>query len=378
MDMTTPTSNRLANLPVAFFSMVMGLSGLTIGWEQVQSLLALDLGITPWLLGTTGTIFSLLALLYALKLLLHRQSVVHELRHPVKINFFPTISMSLLLLAIATLPISAAASEPLWIAGTALHLLLTLYIVSVWIHHEHFQIHHMNPAWFIPAVGNVLVPIAGVPLGYADISWFFFSIGILFWLILMVIVFNRVLFHHPIEAHLMPTLFILIAPPAVGFIAYLKLAGELDAFARILYFAGLFLTLLLFTQIGRFLGLRFFLSWWAYSFPLAAIGIASLALFGQTTQGFYLMLGVGLITLLSGIVLVLLTQTAMAIWRHAICLPEHPTPAPPSSTPSNLVPRLLVLLVLLSTFAVGPWLAIQYGPAEPLSTPVGMAASTTR
>lgn len=38
---------------------------------------------------------------------------------------------------------------------------------------------------------------------------------------------------------------------------------------------GLFLTLLLFTQIGRFARLQFALSWWAYSFPLAAITIAS-------------------------------------------------------------------------------------------------------
>ena len=367
MENTFHTANRLANLPVSFFSMVMGLSGLTIGWEKVQSLLTLDLGLTPWLLGTTGTIFRLLVLLYTLKLLLHRDSVVRELHHPVKINFFPTISMSLLLLAIAVLPVSTAVSEPLWIAGTGLHLLFTLYIVSVWIHHEHFQIHHMNPAWFIPAVGNVLVPIAGVSLGYVDVSWFFFSIGILFWLILLVIVFNRVLFHHPIESHLMPTLFILIAPPAVGFIAYLKLVGELDSFGRILYFAGLFLTLLLFTQIRRFLGLRFFLSWWAYSFPLAAIGIASLTLFVQTDQAFYLQLGTGLITLLSGVVVVLLTQTAMAIGRRAICVAEHapataPASHPPVNPPSGRVIRWLIVAALVLTFAAGVWMAMCFAP----------------
>ncbi|MTW22400.1 SLAC1 anion channel family protein [Allochromatium palmeri] len=367
MENTSHTVTRLANFPVSFFSMVMGLSGLTIGWEKVQSLLALDLGLTPWLLGTTGTIFGLLVLIYALKLLLHREAVIRELHHPVKINFFPTISMSLLLLAIACLPVSTALSQPLWIAGTGLHLLFTLYIVSVWIHHEHFQIHHMNPAWFIPAVGNVLVPIAGVSLGYVDVSWFFFSIGILFWLILLVIVFNRVLFHHPIESHLMPTLFILIAPPAVGFIAYLKLVGELDSFGRILYFAGLFLTLLLFTQIRRFLGLRFFLSWWAYSFPLAAIGIASLTLFTQTDQAFYLQLGTGLITLLSGVVVVLLTQTLMAIGRQAICVAEHapataPASHPPVNPPSGRVIRWLIVALLVLTFAAGVWLAMAFAP----------------
>ncbi|QGU33615.1 SLAC1 anion channel family protein [Thermochromatium tepidum] len=363
MENMSHTETRLANFPISFFSMIMGLSGLTIGWEKVQVLLGLDLGLTPWLLGTTASLFALLVLIYLLKLLLHRASVVRELRHPVKINFFPTLSMSLLLLAIAFLPVSASVSAPLWMIGSGLHLLFTLYIVSVWIHHEHFQIHHMNPAWFIPAVGNVLVPIAGVPLGYGDLSWFFFSIGILFWLILLVIVFNRVLFHHPLEAHLMPTLFILIAPPAVGFIAYLKLVGEIDSFGRILYFAGLFLTLLLFTQIPRFLGLRFFLSWWAYSFPLAAIGIASLTLFDKTKQAFYLQLGTGLVALLSGVVVVLLVQTAIAIWRRAICVADHgPAPAAQPTHPPRLFIPWLIVFALLLAFAAGVWLAMSFAP----------------
>jgi tellurite resistance protein len=169
----------------------------------------------------------------------------------------------------------------------------------------------------------VLVPIAGVPLGYADLSWFFFSIGILFWLILLVIVFNRVLFHQPIEAHLMPTLFILIAPPAVGFIAYLQLAGELDSFARILYFFGLFLTLLLFTQVGRFIKLKFFLSWWAYSFPLAAISIATFVMAERTGHSVYLYLGMGLLALLTAIIVLLVILTLVAVYRRRICVTEH-------------------------------------------------------
>ncbi len=199
-----------------------------------------------------------------------------------------------------------------------LHLAFTLYVVNVWMHHEHFKIQHMNPAWFIPAVGNVLVPVAGVPLGYVDVSWFFFSVGMLFWVMLMTIIFYRVLFHDPIDERLLPTLFILIAPPAVGFIAYSRLVPELDPFARVLYYGGLFLTLLLFTQAGRFLRLRFFLSWWAYSFPLAAISIASLVMFERSGTDLYRYLGLGLLTLLTGIVAILLVRTG-----HRRLAPGH-------------------------------------------------------
>ena len=154
-------------------------------------------------------------------------------------------------------------------------------------------------------------------------SWFFFSIGMLFWVILMTIIFYRVLFHHPIDQRLMPTLFILIAPPAVGFIAYLRLAGEVDAFARVLYYSGLFLTLLLFTQVGRFARLGFFLSWWAYSFPLAAISIASMLMYEQTSGLAFAWIGGGLLTILTLVVALLVFRTAKAALGRRICVPGH-------------------------------------------------------
>jgi tellurite resistance protein len=155
---TQSQPSRLASFPIAFFAMVMGLAGLTIVWEKAQRSFAMDLGINPWLAGLTATVFAILLLAYLTKVLRYRAAVVQELRHPVKLNFFPTVSISTILLAIASAPVAPVLTEPLWIMGAALHLLLTLYVMNVWIHHEHLQVHHMNPAWFIPAVGNLLVP----------------------------------------------------------------------------------------------------------------------------------------------------------------------------------------------------------------------------
>lgn len=318
-----PSSSRLEYFPISFFAMVMGLSGLTIGWEKAQHVLGWQLGISPWLAGSALLIFALLALLYGTKVLRFRAAVLAELRHPVKLNFFPAISISLLLLSIAFLHLQPELSRWLWYVGTLLHLGLTFYVINVWMHHEHLKIPHMNPAWFIPVVGNVLVPVAGVGFGFVDLSWFFFSFGMLFWILLLANVFNRILFHDPIDERLLPTLFILIAPPAVGFIAYSRLVPEIDTFARMLYFSGLFLTLLLLTQAPRFLRLKFFLSWWAYSFPLAAISIASFVMAERSGTLFYRDLGLGLLVLLTLIVILLLVKTALAVKRGGICVPGH-------------------------------------------------------
>lgn len=230
------TDSRLANLPVAFFAAVMGLSGVTLAWLKGHHVL--DLGNawipTTFAVAAAGSFVALLGL-YAAKLLLHRSHVADEYRHPVRLHFVPTISISTILLSIVALGVWPAAALPLFFIGVPLHLALTFLVLDSWFNRSHFQPAHLNPAWFIPIVGNVLVPLSGVPLGYVELSWFFFAIGIVFWLVLFVIITNRVLFHSSIPERLAPTLFIYIAPPAVAFLSYVKLTGEIDATARVLF-----------------------------------------------------------------------------------------------------------------------------------------------
>lgn len=302
--------------------MVMGLSGLAIAWRRAESVFGLDIPVSqgPLLLAVLS--FLVLLGLYGLKVLRFPDAVRSELGHPVQINFFPAVSISFILLAIALIPRFPALGGVLWMLGSGLHLLLTLYVMGVWIHHQHFEIHHINPAWFIPVVGNCLVPIAGVPLGYGELSWFFFSVGMVFWLLLFAIILYRVLFHNPLPEHLMPTFFILIALPAAGFLGYLQLTGGLDPFARVLYYIGLFLTLLLLTQASRFFGIRYYLSWWAYSFPLAAITIATLVMYEQTGIHAFAAIAWALLTLVTLMVLYLLYRTAQAVRARSICAPQ--------------------------------------------------------
>ncbi len=316
------TALRLPFFPIAAFAIVMGVTGLALAWGRFEQVFALSWSVGQGITVLAGGLFITITLLYSLKLLRHRSAVIKELRHPVKLNFFPAFSISLILLATATLPLWPELSRLLWMVGSALHLLLTLYVMNVWMHHEHFQIQHINPAWFIPVVGNILVPIAGTAHGFYEISWFFFSLGLLFWLVLLTIFFYRVIFHNPLPQRLLPTLFILIAPPAVGFLSYLSLHGELNHFARILYYAGLFTTLLLATQLVRFIGIRFFLSWWAYSFPLAAITLATLTMYARLDLVFFKWLSVILFAVLNLVLLMLLVRTAVAVWRREICVEE--------------------------------------------------------
>jgi len=313
---------RLEHFPVSFFATVMGTSALAIAWKKAHAVAGLPAMVGDLLQWWGLALFIVVLAIYFTKMTLHPGAVRHELGHPIRLNFFPTISISLLLLAALFVEANPALATWVWSLGAALHLGFTVYVMSGWIHHTHYEIKHANPAWFIPVVGNVVVPVAGVSLAPVEISWFFFSIGIVFWGVLQTIVLYRLFFHEPLPARLTPTLFILIAPPAVAFIAYVKLTGGVDAFARILYYAGLFLTLLLASNALRFFRTPFFLSAWAYSFPLAAITIATFVMREKLGGPFFEALSLLLLTVLSLVLAALTVRTFIGVRRGEICQPE--------------------------------------------------------
>jgi tellurite resistance protein len=314
--------SRLAEFPIAFFAVVMGLMGFTLALHAAETALGLGSSASTGALVVGMTAFVAIAALYATKLLRHSSAVQAEWAHPVRLAFFPAFSISLLLIATALLPHSPVVALPIWLAGVLAQAVLTLSVIANWIGTRAFLHAQLSPAWFIPAVGNVLVPVAGTGLGYVETSWLFFSAGLVFWIVLLTLVINRLIFHDPLPERLHPTLVILIAPPAVAFIAYMRLGGEVDAFARILLNAGYVFAAVVATQLPRFRTLPFALSWWALSFPLAALAVASLIFADRAASAGHQVIGLGLVAVLAAVILGLALRTLKAIARQEICRPE--------------------------------------------------------
>lgn len=321
-DAVAPAESRLAHFPVAFFAIVMGLSGLTLALRASEHALQIGGTASSIALFVTIGVFLVIGAFYLVKTLTLTEYVKAEWANPMRIAFFPAISISLLLIATAAAPLWPDISRPVWLVGMVAQGLLTLVVVANWIGHRTFQQMHLTPAWFIPAVGNIVVPVAGVGLGYTDISWLFFSAGLMFWIVLLTLVFNRLVFHDPLPGRMVPTLVILIAPPAVGFVAYLRLGGGLDPFALILLNVGYVFAGIVITQIPKFLKLPYALSWWALSFPIAALAIASLLYAERSGSGAHEAIGLGLVAILTVVVLGLTLRTLKAIAANEICKPE--------------------------------------------------------
>ncbi len=314
-------SDRLQFFPIMMFAIVMGLAGLTLVYKKVSEALFLPSIIYLVMMICTTIIFFIILYFYLLKIMKHKNEVKKEFSHPIRINFFAASSISTLLLSMVYRHNIDLISQSLFFIGAVLHIFFTFYTIKFWINNN-LEMQHSNPAWFIPIVGNLIVPIAGKGFINDSILYFYFSIGIFFWIILFAIILNRIIFHAQFMPKFMPTLFILIAPPAIGFISYIKLTGNLDFFAQILFNLGLFFTILVFVMYKNFINIKFFISWWAFTFPMAAITLATILMYELKNYWFYSFLAYFLMIITTIVVLLVARQTLIHMKKKEICIME--------------------------------------------------------
>ncbi|RXJ86477.1 SLAC1 anion channel family protein [Arcobacter sp. CECT 8985] len=313
-------SNRLAFFPVMMFAIVMGLSGLTIVYEKASELFHIHIYFYLFFKIVTTIVFIAIFVLYIIKTILYFEEVKKEFSHPIRINFFAAISISFLLVS-QLYHNDITISNITFFIGMFLHIFFTFNTLKFWINNN-LEIQHSNPAWFIPIVGNLIVPVVGTTHLDNMFLMFFFSIGIFFWIIMLSIILNRTIFHTQFAPKFMPTLFILIAPPSVGLIAYFKMTLQLDFFSMILFNLGLFFTFLLFFMYKNFVKIKFFISWWAFTFPLATITLATSLMYEVTRKNIYQYFSYLFIFILTFVVFIVAYKTIIHMLNKQICILE--------------------------------------------------------
>ncbi|WP_244537124.1 SLAC1 anion channel family protein [Methylobacterium pseudosasicola] len=287
---------RFEYLPVALFGSVMGLTGLSAAWR----LAAARYGVPELIADAIGWIalatFLALAFAYVTKAVTAWPSVVAEFRHPVAGNLFGTVLISLLLLPLVLVRLNPLVAKAMWIMAAIGMVAFAWLIVSRWMTSRQ-QVAHATPAWIVPVVGLLDVPLAmpALDLPYTQTpSLFALSIGLFFAVPLFSLIFARLAFEEPLAPAMRPTLLILVAPFTVGFSSLVATLGRIDALAEGLFLIGLFVFAVL---VGVLRDLPrccpFRVSWWAVSFPAAATAVAALryAAFRQAAPADALALG---------------------------------------------------------------------------------------
>ncbi len=290
-------------MPIRFAPAVMSLFGLALAWRALS-----DLG--GWESGF-GRLISIGALLLGLvtfgSIVLHQfqKGALRETFENPQLRVLPAcLTVGLMLLSALLAPhMPRLGNAMIWIAALG-HFLLLAWLINGWFRGG-LAVEIISPVWFIPVVGNIVVPVGAMASGEVMLAWFGFSIGIVLWLMLLPIVFFRLIHGKPMPDELESTQMVLVAPPAIGSVSWSLLAGDQAVVPGVVLLSvAFFLMLTMVPMVLRVISRPFVPANWAFGFPLAALstGLATYSILLERD----ILMGVGLV--------ILLLVSALILW----------------------------------------------------------------
>lgn len=320
-----PNAPKLKFLYPGWYAVVMGLAGLSLAWHRAVPLMGDGAGAAAMVIGAlAAAVFVLLLVLTAWRGFSHAEAWAEDRRHPVRHTFIAALPIAALLVAtaaVATLGPSVPA-DGLWWVGSLSQLYVTVWVLARWWRGNQaggLQWAGVTPALFIPIVGNVLAPLAGVPLGHVEWAAAQFGIGLMFWPLAMALIVSRVAIAGLWPERLRPTVFIFIAPPAVVGLSSLQLGAPL-VLGWVLWGMALFSLLWAASQARLIAAQPFGLPHWGMSFPLAAFAALTLRL--AQPGGLMAVLGPLTLALASLVIAGLVLGTLRGLRNGSLLAPE--------------------------------------------------------
>ncbi|XP_059285066.1 S-type anion channel SLAH1-like [Lycium ferocissimum] len=237
---------------------------------------------TAFILLWSLALFSLasLSLLYLFRVIFHFERVKSEFLHHVGVNylFAPWISWLVLLQATPFFKPKEAYFLLLWWIFVIPIVALDIKIYGQWITKgKRFLSGVANPTSQLSVIGNLVGARAAAQMGWNECALFLFAIGMSHYLVLFVTLYQRLPGSSSIPAMLRPVFFLFLATPSMASLAWDSIYGKFDISSKMLFFLSLFLFLSLVSRPALFNRSmrKFNISWWAYSFPLTVLAMAS-------------------------------------------------------------------------------------------------------
>lgn len=281
-------------LPNTGFGIGMGLAGQAILWKAIVTSELINVAIARMMLLGFWTaclmVTSLCTVLYLRKALFHFPLVQDEMSSASRIHFF---NMPHLIAMMLTIAVPEGPPFPMLVSGQATgrvivyslclasQLYATSFIYELWLFSAVHKISCSTPMFFLSTVGWFLLAVLGEELQIGvlvgmSIPTFCLSIGMMTYVMVLIAVLNGL--HDNIKNKGSPALFLMIAPPSVGVVAFDLMEGTPEFSTSSQLLLGWCLGLALFLiRLGPKIAQRppCLGTYWAYVFPLAAFANAA-------------------------------------------------------------------------------------------------------
>lgn len=306
-------------------------------------------------------LFLVILIPWTLRLFMFPEAVRQDLNHPIAASFFPTMPIAIVVIALDLLKypelfFNRSTSEELafwlWLIG-AVGIYVAGFIVLPRIYQsDTIELSHANFGWFIPPVANLLIPVGGLELAMVFperfeltflISMVSLGIGLVLFVFVGALVYQRYVLESLPPSKFAATSFIAIAPTAIISVVLFKLMLLFEAgtpidlspeAVRAFSVLGILvawgfsawafvIAVVIVASYVRNLDLPYALSWWAYTFPLGALAVATGVAWKVTGfESIHWFYG-GVVVVLFGVWITVATQTAIAVWTGKVLESPH-------------------------------------------------------
>ena len=274
----------IRNLSIGYVFPLLGVAGLTdmffYGWQLA--------GINRYVWRSLAVLLGCLYLTFwctqIVRAWLIPQVLLRELRHPhLRYSFMLVLGVPLLSIDFMA-TVSVEYSHAIYWICAPLVLVATLVFVHDWVQ-QPMTFDIFNASWLIGVI-IMMVSAFELPIAYpdlAELAWLWLAFGLFMWFIIMILVFARLFFSAPLPDSQRPTLFLMMSTCAIACAAIIfqdpqainEFVGPLSTAGEFLFWLTNFLALLCYFLLARayFCRMPFNMSYWAISFPSAALAL---------------------------------------------------------------------------------------------------------
>ncbi len=263
-----PTVSRI---PLITFGIPLGLAGLAGVWGAVADALGISraFGEVFWIASAVAWLWLLVA--HTVRGARSRESVLDELRHPAHGPVAALVPVVGMLLGAHLYEHWAIGGVILTVASMVVTALYAGWILSFWFQ-GNLKLESVHGGYFVPIVsGGLVAAVAAAAIDLLPLAIAALAVGVFAYVVLFGVLAARMALHPGLAAPLLPSLAILVAPPAVAGMGWFAISGEIGGPVG-LALAGLtaLMALMQLALAPRFVKLPFSIGFWSFTFPYAA------------------------------------------------------------------------------------------------------------
>ncbi|MFJ3407383.1 transporter [Promicromonospora sp. NPDC090134] len=275
--MTQATAGRSAvtatsRIPLNTLAVALGVAGVAETWSAASAVVELPPAVPQVFWGTAAVAMVWLITAHVVRGIRVKSPLKDQLRHPAQGPLAAIVPVIGMLLGSDLVTWSPVAGTVLVLVSLTAASVFAGWLVSTWTA-GHIELGALHGGYLLPTVaGGFVAASAADAIGLRALGWAAFGVASLFWVVMTTLLIARLISRPPLPDALVPTLAVVVAPPAVGGLALFALTDHVST-PLSLAFAGLtaILAMAQIALIPRYRRLSFTLGFWSFTFPVAAV-----------------------------------------------------------------------------------------------------------